>query len=95
MPYHLRIYDNFHFMDEGEAYNHGNYITYPEAEAAAREIILEFLQDNLKNGIPFEQLSAQWALYGEEPVICRKNGKILSEFSARMCLEMLLAEIKR
>jgi len=46
MKLHLRIYDNFHYGDESEAYNHGQYETYAEALIGAKAIVDEFLKHN-------------------------------------------------
>ncbi len=35
--------ENLHYMDESEAYDHGTFATYAEAEAACRRIADEFL----------------------------------------------------
>lgn len=29
--FHLRVFDNYHYMDESEAYNHGAFDTYEDA----------------------------------------------------------------
>ena len=41
MKYHLRVYDNYHYGDESEAYNHGAYNTYEKAESAAKAIMVK------------------------------------------------------
>ena len=46
MKFHLRVYDNFHYADESEAYNHGQYETYAEALIGAKAIVDEFLKHN-------------------------------------------------
>jgi len=56
-------------MDESEAYNHGNYKTYEEAERAAKKIVDEFLEANYSRGMTAEILLAQYSMYGEDPVI--------------------------
>ncbi|MFN4762350.1 hypothetical protein ACKGJN_04435 [Gillisia sp. Q332] len=40
--FHLRVYDNFHYMDESEVYNHGQYDTYEAALIAAKAIVDDF-----------------------------------------------------
>ncbi len=39
---HLRVYDNFHYMDEFEVYNHGQYDTYEDALISAKAIVDDF-----------------------------------------------------
>jgi hypothetical protein len=93
MTYFLRIYDNFHYMDESEAYNLGRYSSLDDAKAAADTIIIEFIEHNLRHGIPPEDLSSQWSMYGEEPVICRSDGQILPDYKARDELSSLIAKV--
>ncbi len=83
MKFHLRVYDNFHYMDESEAYNFGEYETYEEAVIAAQEIIHEFLEHNWKPGIMPHDLSALFALYGEDPIILPNELAPEQRFSAR------------
>ena len=46
MKYHLRVYDNYHYADESEAFDHGGYCTYEEAENGAKAMVKEFLELN-------------------------------------------------
>lgn len=39
--YIVRIYDNFHYMDEDNIYDQGTYDTYEEALAVAKRIVEE------------------------------------------------------
>ena len=67
--FHLRVYDNYHYADESEAYDHGQYETYEEALLEAKAIVEEFLEQNWNHGITPEELLVQFALYGEDPII--------------------------
>ena len=69
MKYHLRVYDNYHHGDESEAYNHGEYNTYEEAESAAKAIVDEFLEHNWSRGKTPSMLSAEYSLNGEDPIV--------------------------
>lgn len=44
--FYLRVYENSHYMDETEAYNHGQYDTYEEALIAAKAIVDDFFEHN-------------------------------------------------
>jgi hypothetical protein len=83
MKYHLRVYDNSHHMDESEAYDHGKYETYEEAEIAARGIVNEFLHFNWRKGITSEELIEYYCLHGEDPVILPEKHPEEKGFSAR------------
>ena len=69
MSYRIKVYDNFHYGDESEAYTHGSYATYEEAERAAKAIVVEFLEQNWERGKTASFLSVEYALNGEDPVI--------------------------
>jgi hypothetical protein len=83
MKYHLRVYDKFHYMDESEAYNHGNYKTYEEAERAAKKIVDEFLNQNWSRGKTADILLAEYSMYGEDPIILPVENPAGKKFSAR------------
>src|SRR5215831_4443497 len=83
MKFHLRVYDNFHYMDESEAYNHGQYKTYEEAIVAAKAIVEEFFVHNWKSGVTAGDLLGQYALYGEDPIILPNEHGEHPSFSAR------------
>lgn len=67
--FHLSVYDNFHYMDELEAYNQGQYKTYEDALIAAKAIVDEFFEHNWKSGVTADYLLGQYSLYGEDPII--------------------------
>jgi guanosine-3',5'-bis(diphosphate) 3'-pyrophosphohydrolase len=82
MKYHLRVYDNYHHGDESEAYDHGEYDTYEEAESAAKAIVNEFLEHNWSRGKTPGMLIAEYGLYGEDPVILPAGEPESRNFSA-------------
>jgi guanosine-3',5'-bis(diphosphate) 3'-pyrophosphohydrolase len=69
MKYHLRVYDNYHYADESEAFDYGGYCTYEEAENAAKAMVKEFLELNWSRGITPDKLIASFCMYGEDPNI--------------------------
>lgn len=83
MKFHLRVYDNFHYMDESEAYNHGQYETYEDAMLAAQAIVEEFFMDNWESGMTAEYLLGRYCLFGEDPIILPDDHGEHPSFSAR------------
>ena len=83
MKYNLKVYDNYHYGDESEAYNHGWYDTYEEAEIAAKAIVNESLEHNWSRGMNPDILIAQYCLYGEDPVIMPAENTASRNFSGR------------
>ena len=82
MPYHLRIYDNYHYMDESEAYNKGHYDTYKEAEQAARRVVEESLRGMMEPGAGEQKLLSKYKMFGDDPVIVDKESGQVGDFSA-------------
>ena len=82
MKFHLRVYDNYHYQDESEAYNHGQYATYEEALVAAKGIVDEFLIHNWHKGSTEKDLLCSFSFYGEDPIIIPDHHGIHESFSA-------------
>ena len=93
--FYLRVYDNFHYMDESEAYNHGQFETYEDALIAAKAIVDEFFEQNWERGIKPDYLLAQYSLYGEDPVILAGEHAENKSFSARTYASTSAVEICR
>lgn len=93
--FHLRVYDNFHYMDESEAYNHGQYDTYEEALIEAKAIVDEFFEHNWKRGITSAYLVGQYFLYGEDPIIIPNEHGKHESFSAHTYANTFAEEIYR
>lgn len=93
--FHLRVYDNFHYMDESEAYDHGQYDTYEDALMAAKAIVDEFFEHNWTTGITPESLIGQYSLYGEDPIILPIEHGKFERFSARTYANISAVEICR
>ena len=83
MKYHLRVYDNYHYGDESEAYDYGDYNTYEGAESAAKAIVNEFLEHNWSRGKTPGMLMAEYGLNGEDPIILPADNPSGKNFSAR------------
>lgn len=69
MKFYLRVYDNFHYQDEDEAYENGQYDTYEQAIVGAKSIVDRFFRENWKPGMKPDDLLVQFSLYGEDPII--------------------------
>ena len=82
MKYRLRVYDNYHHADESEAYDHGEYDTYDEAESAAKAIVNEFLKHNWSRGKTPGMLLAEYSLNGEDPIVLPAEDPAGKRFSA-------------
>jgi guanosine-3',5'-bis(diphosphate) 3'-pyrophosphohydrolase len=80
--YQLRIYDNFHYMDESEAYDSGEFETYEEALNAAKKIIDDYLAKNWRPGITESELIEQYTSFGEDPMIIPVENDKHERFSA-------------
>lgn len=91
--FHLRIYDNFHYMDESEAYNYGEFESYEEARRKAKSIVDEFFIENWKTGVNPVDLLSQYVFYGEEPVILPNEPGENETFSARIYAEISAEKI--
>ena len=79
--YKVFVDDNYHYMDEGERYSVGSYDSLEEAVNKCRELTIRSLKDLYEEGITPEKLSAQWAMFGEDPFIRGGDGPV--PFSAR------------
>jgi len=82
LKFHLRVYDNFHYMDEEEAYNHGQFETYEEAMLAAKAIVEEFFVNTWEMGKTAGDLLAEYSMFGEDPVILPNEHGEHPSFSA-------------
>ena len=79
--YKIYIDDNYHYMDESERHVAGSYSSLEEAVERCKEITVKSLQDLYEKGITPEKLSAQWAMFGEDPFVFGGEGSV--PFSAR------------
>lgn len=83
MKYRLVVYDNFHYMDDDEPYQKGEYETYELALADAKAMVESFLEFNWKTGMTPDQLIDVFNDFGEEPTIIPRNNDNGEIFSAR------------
>jgi len=69
MPFKVLVDDNFHYMDESERYELGDFQTLDAAIAAARRVVDEYLQSAFEPGINSDTLLATYLQFGEDPFI--------------------------
>lgn len=79
--YRVFVDDNFHYMDEGERYQLGDFDSLEAAVAACTRIVDEFLAANHRPGMTSGELLTQYSLYGEDPFVFTGDGTV--PFSAR------------
>jgi hypothetical protein len=69
MTYKVLVDDNFHYMDESERYELGEFPTLEAAIEAARKIVDEYLVSALQSGVAAQALMANYLCFGEDPYI--------------------------
>lgn len=62
LPYKVRVYDNFHYMDVSESWVSGEFANYEDALAHAQTIVRESCAE-------FSFDMAQYCLFGDDPAI--------------------------
>jgi hypothetical protein len=80
MTHTLFVDDNFHYMDEDERYQAGEFDSWEEAVEKAESIVDEFLSSSYKKGMTAEELYKHYISFGEDPFIT--GGSPETTFSA-------------
>ncbi len=75
-PFRVRMYDNFHYMDEDNCYDHGTFDTYEEALAAAKKLVEEEI-------VHYGYDMSLYCGFADEPGILGPPGVPIERFSAR------------
>jgi hypothetical protein len=70
------MYDNFHYMDEDNVYDHGAFATYDEALAAAKRLVEEEIAH-------YKFDMGLYCGFADEPGILGPPGMAIERFSAR------------
>jgi len=78
--YKVLVDDNFHYMDESERYQHGEFNSCESAIAACKRIVDEFLLPESKSRGTAEELLRIYMMFGEDPFII--TGDPTCKFSA-------------
>src|SRR3989344_1628160 len=79
--YLVKVDDNFHPMDTGEAYDDKTYSSLEEAVKRCKEITIDSLMHSYKKGINASELLEQWMAFGDDPFVYTGEGDL--PFSAR------------
>ena len=69
MPYVVMVDDNFHYMDEDERYQHGDFADAEVAIENCRRIVDEYLESAYQPGISAHELWDSYVSFGEDPFI--------------------------
>jgi len=69
MEYYLKVYDNFNYMDENEAYITGSFNTGYDALNEAQRMVKDEILNLLTTGTKPKDLLDSWFSFGEDPVI--------------------------
>jgi hypothetical protein len=86
--------DNFHYMDESERYQLGEFLTLEEAIAASRKIVDEYLLSAYQPGMTAESLYQSYVAFGEDPFILAVPGQGAAvlfsawEYAKQRCQEL-------
>ena len=91
MQYQVFVDDNFHYMDESERYQLGDFDSLEAAVTACKRIVDEFLVLNHHVGMSSGELLTNYALYGEDPFVFSGDGTV--PFSARDYASVRVREI--
>ena len=89
----VRVWDNFHYMDEDEVHMHGEFATWPEAVTAARQIVDRCLTVAYRPGMTAIALFDAYRSFGDDPsIVPVPTGERFSawEYAKQQC-EMLSA----
>ena len=97
--FQLRVYDNFHYMDESDVFDSGHYKTYADAIIAAKEMVDEFFERHWKPGITIDELIDLFISFGEDPSIIPDDAGEHARFSAftyaSVSAEMICNKMKK
>ena len=69
MPYKVFVDDNFHYMDESERYELGEFSTLAAAIEASRQIVDEYLRSAYEPSMSAGDLMSSYVFFGEDPFI--------------------------
>jgi hypothetical protein len=67
--YNVRVYDNYHYMDEDEAYDLGPFETAEEALEVARQIVRESVRSMAEGCTTVDEVMSQYKSFGDDPVV--------------------------
>ncbi len=79
--YEVRVWDNFHYMNEDEAYTLSGFNTAEDALAKCKAIVDGHLEDCAKQHDTIDAIYQCYTMFGEDPVMIARNGAPNVEFS--------------
>src|SRR3972149_10058061 len=94
MRYKVLVDDNFHYMDESERYELGEFPTLAAAIEASRKIVDEYLLSAYRPGMTTAALVTSYVLFGEDPYVValgpEASGVLFSarDYARRRCEEL-------
>jgi hypothetical protein len=96
MTYKVFIDDNFHYMDESERYELGEFATLDAAIEASRKIVDEYLRGVYQPGMSMDALLTSYLFFGEDPyIVSSGSAQSGALFSARDYARQRCAELCR
>lgn len=69
MPYVVMVDDNFHYMDENERYQYGEFADPEVAIGHCRRIVDEYLASAYAAGMSASELWDSYVSFGEDPFV--------------------------
>ena len=69
MSYKVIVWDNFHYMDESEKYEKGEYESYDAAVAVCKLMVDDYLVGHYRPGMSAEDLFDSYTSFGEDPSV--------------------------
>ena len=94
MTFKVFVDDNFHYMDESERYELGEFPTLDAAIEASKKIVDEYLLSAYQPGMTAQALFGSYASFGEDPYVIAvqwKQTEVLFsawDYAKRRCDEL-------
>jgi hypothetical protein len=91
MSFKVFVDDNYHYQDESERYEQGEYESYEAAVAACKLIVDQYLAGAFKEGMNAAELYKSYVSFGEDPfVVPNPEGVLFSawDYAKQRCLEI-------
>lgn len=92
MTFKVFVDDNFHYRDEEERYELGEFATAEDAIRAAQRIVDEYLADAYRPGMTADVLFRSYTSFGEDPFIVAPSTEKV-DFSAWSYARQRCAEL--
>ena len=91
MSFKVFVDDNYHYQDESERYEQGDYESFEAAVAVCKTIVDQYLTTTFKEGMSGAELYKSYVAFGEDPfVVSQPEG---AEFSAWVYAKQRCSEI--